>query len=242
MEKTIKKPTFKEVVAVTTMHLDGGLVFNAQRVGPMNFNSLRNANYGEGFRIPTMPELVQLVYASLENQDYKTAKEVVSTLRNHWLTGNTGILYAKKRMYVQDNPDMENGRISMNQKTLERKLGKHEEKGVVFSDDKKIRFVPYGFKRESQSALELSKNPGVIALVGNEENAEKLARASEHYKEKSYIWALENVDSPKTRVAGLCSDGFVSRFDVDADDSGDCDDRCSFGVLEKDTAGVALKR
>ena len=242
MKKTIKKPTFKEVVAVTTMELpDANLIFNSQRIGPMNFNGLRQADYGKGFRMPTMSELVPLVYASLENQDYKTAKEVISTLRNHWLTGDTGILYTQKGMYVQDKPKMENGRVSMNEKTLEERLGSHEERGVVFSDDKNIRFTPYNYKRESQNALELSKNTGVIALTGSEENAEKIARASGHYKIKPYFWTLFNVDSPQTRVAGLCSGYFDDGLYVDAYGSEDYGDRFSFGVLEKDTAGVARK-
>lgn len=234
MEKTIKKPTFKETVAVTTMELpDANLVFNSQRVGPMNFAGLRQADYGLDFRMPTMPELVPLVYASLENKNYDTAKNVIKTLKNHWITGNTGILYVHDGMFVQDNPKLENGRVSMNEKTLEKRLGKHEERGVVFSDDKSVRFVPYGFKRESQGALELSKNPGVIALTGGEENTEKIARASEHYKVKPYFWALSNVDSPQTRVADLYSDDFGDRLDVGAYDSGDGGVRYSFGVLKK---------
>ena len=55
MENTLAKPTFEEVVAVTTMKLpDAGLTFNAQRVGPTNFNGLRNADYGQGFKMPVM--------------------------------------------------------------------------------------------------------------------------------------------------------------------------------------------
>ncbi|MEK6897710.1 MAG: hypothetical protein AABW93_04250, partial [Nanoarchaeota archaeon] len=102
MEKTMAKPTFKEIVAVTTIELDDGLVFNAQRVGPMNFLGLRQADYGQGFRMLTMPELVHLVHASLENKGYETAKNVIKTLKDYWLTGNTGILYVPKGMFVQD--------------------------------------------------------------------------------------------------------------------------------------------
>jgi len=233
MEKTIKKPTFKEVVAVTTMELDNGLIFNAERVGPMNFAGLRNADYGSGFRMPRMPELVPLVYASFENKDYGTAKKVIKTLRNNWLTGNTGILYVPEGMYVQDNPELKNGRISMNQKILESKLGKHEEKGVIFSDDKTIRFTPYNYKRDLQSALELSKNPGIIALTGSEANAEKLARVSERYKSRPYFWALSNVAPQTRRVAGLDSyDLFDGRLRIGASDFGGSDSGFSFGVLK----------
>lgn len=234
MTETITKPSFKEVMAVTAINLnDVGLKFNTQRVGPMNFAGLRRADYGQGFRMPTMPELVQLVHASLENQDYKTTKEVVSALRNYWLTGDTGILYTQKGMYVQDKPKMENGRLSMNEKTLEKKLGKHKEKGAIFSKDKTIRFAPYGFKTQSQTPLELSANPGVVAFVGSEENAEKLAKASEHYRRNPYFWALFNVDSPQTRVANLVSNYSDVRLGVDAGYSED-EDGVSFGIKESE--------
>jgi len=240
MKKTITKPKFKETIAVTTIELDDGLVFNAQRVGPMNFNGLRNADYGPGFRMPTMPELVPFIYASLENKNYNAAKNVVKTLRNHWIAGNTGILYVPDGMFVQDNPELKK-RISMNQKTLKGKLGKHEEKGVVFSENRNIRFVPYGFKRESQSALELSTNTGIIALVGGEENAEKIAKASEYYRLNPYFWALENVDSPQIRVADLYSGGFDDGLGVDAGSSESGGGRFSFGVL-KDAEGIVAKK
>src|SRR3972149_4544133 len=117
MIETIQKPTFKEVIAFTTMQLDRGLVFNAKSVSGMGFNGLRNADYGIGFRMSTMPELVQLLYASLENRNYETAKRVINISEDLRLIGNTGILYTKKGMYVQDNPYLKKETISMNQKT-----------------------------------------------------------------------------------------------------------------------------
>ena len=89
--------------------------------------------------------------------------------------------------------------------------------------------------------MELSKNPGVIALTGSEENAEKLARASEHYKVNPYLWALSNVDSPQTRVADLVSNNFANRLYVNADSSEYNDYRFSFGVL-KDAEGITPKK
>ncbi len=100
----------------------------------------------------------------------------------------------------------------MDQEVLESKLGSHEERGVVFSDDKSVRFTPYNFKRDTQTPLELSTNTGIIALVSGEENAEKLAKASECYRNKPNFWISENVDSPVTKVANLSSDFFVGRW------------------------------
>ncbi len=172
--------------------------------------------------MPTMPELVPLVYASLENKNYDTAKNVVKTLKNHWIAGNTGILYVSEGIFVQDNPELEDGIISMNQKTLQSKLGSHEERGVVFNDDKSIRFTPYNFKIKSQTPLDLSRNTGIIALVGGEENTEKLAKASEHYRAKPYF----QIDL--TRVTGLGMGSFPASLVVDNIDG--FNRRCSFGM------------
>ena len=170
----------------------------------------------------------------MENQEYQTAQGVIERLRKNWLTGDTGILYTTKGMFVQDNPQLKDGRIvTPDFEALEARLGKTEEKGVIFSDDRNVRFTPYGFKRDSQTALDLAKNPGVVALVGSEENAERLARVSSHYKLNPYFWALTNVDSPQTRVAGLDTDVFGGRLVVDAGGSEDLDYRFSFGVLDE---------
>ena len=232
MTIAILKPRFEEVVAVTTINLpDFGLEFNAQRVGPTNFYGLRTADYGPGFRMPTMPELVPLVYASPKNRDKETAKNVIRSLKENWLTGNTAIHYFPEGMFVEDNPEMKNGRIvTPTQKDLEKRLGSHEEIGIAFSHDKSVRFVPDGFKRESQTALELARNPGIIALTGSEENAEMLAKASEHYKLDPWFYTLSKVDLPQTRVAGLGSSNFGNRLVVGAGNSEDYDYGGSFGV------------
>jgi len=232
-KKTITKPSFEEGVAVIPINLpDVGLSFNAQSVGPMDFIGLRNADYGKGFRMPTMSELTQLVYASLENQDYETAKNVFKTLRNHLLTGNTGIHYTFDGMYVQENPDLRNREVFMDEKTLKNKLSSYEEKGVVFSDDRKIRFTPYGFKRGSQTPLELSKNSGIIALVNGEENAEKLARASSKYYKFPHFRNTKNPNLPQTSVASLYSSSLGDRLYFYADSPSSFSNMCSFGAKE----------
>lgn len=212
-----QKPSFREEGKLIVLD-DSKLIFNAQKVGPTNFNGLRKADYREEFRMPTMPELVELVHASLENQNHNTAKEVISTLKRYLLVGgNTAVHYFSKGMFVEDNPEMKERRIVRpNFKILENKLGKHEENGVIFSDDKRIRFTPYNYKKKSQNALDLSQNTGVIAFLGGKKKAEKIARASGHYKEDPCFWTLFNVDSPQTKVAGFGANRFDGGLDVDA--------------------------
>ena len=223
----------QEFEGLTTMNLPyEGFRFNAKRVGPKNFIGLRNGNYGKGFRMPTMPELVPLVHASLGNQKYGIAKDVIKTLEKHWLTGNTGILYVPKGMFVQDNPELKDGRISMDPEVLESKLGSHEEKKVVFSDDGSVRFTPYDFKKELQNPLELFTNKGISALVGGEENAVKLATVAEHYEEDPYFWVLGYTDFPVTRVADMYSHERNNQFVIRANNDESFGDNYSFGVQE----------
>ncbi len=224
MEKTIKKSSFKETVTITTINLeDVGLNFNARRVGPKNFVDLRNANYGEGFRMPTIPEVVPLIYASLENQNYTTAQNVVRTLKDHRISGNTGILYTEKGMYAQDNPNLRNSIVSMNERILKSKLGPTEEAGVVFSDDKSVRFTPYGFKIE-RLGKDLGKNKGIIAIVGGQENAEKLVRVSEHdrfglyFRASDYHNFLVHMGYSTTRIVILDSNPLSNMLDVNTKD------------------------
>ena len=228
-----EKPRFEQI---TLMNLPGTeFIFDAQRIGPTTFKVLRENDYGEGYRMPTMPELVPLIHASLENKkEYKMAKNVVKTQKHHGITGNTAGHYFPEGMFAEDIPKMKSGRIvTPTFKVLEKRLGSREERGVTFSDDESVRFTSYDFKRKSQTPLELSINTGIIALVGGEENAEKLAKASGHYKVSPYFWVLGNVDSPITRVANLGSYTiFGNRLDVDATSIEGSSNKYSFGVFE----------
>ncbi len=216
------------------MNLDNvGFTANPRRVGPMNFIGLRDIDYGNGLRMPTMPELVNLVYASFKDKECETAEQVVETLNNYCLMGNTGVFYTSDGMYVQDNPDVQ-GLILMEQKTLIGKLGSHEEKGVVFSDDGRVRFTPE-FRRGILNPSELAKNSGIIAITGSLENAEKTAEVSILYKSYPFFWALGNVYPPEIRIAGLDSHRFGRSFCVVANYFGSKGRRYSFGVMDADT-------
>ncbi|MCH7568318.1 MAG: hypothetical protein IIA87_02755 [Nanoarchaeota archaeon] len=231
---TRTKPSFRETRRVITMDLkDRGLSFNSVGVGPGSFIGLREANYGEGFVMPTIGQMSRLVYAALENsKDYETAREVVSTLRNHWLIGNTGILWTPSGMYAQDRPEIKNDRVYMDESSLKEKLGLCQEGDVVYSDDETVRFTPYGFKVETQSALDLSRNAGIITLFGGEEEADAIAQVSQHYKMNPRFLTFESVDSPKVGVPALYSSGFGGGFVVGGDWIGSGSYGLSFGVNE----------
>ncbi|MCX6750506.1 MAG: hypothetical protein NTZ83_03540 [Candidatus Pacearchaeota archaeon] len=84
--------------------------------------------------------------------------------------------------------------------------------------------------------MELSKNTGIIALVSGEENAEKLARASEHYKGNPYFWAFSHVDFPQEKITIAClgTDILEDWLSVGVLTSEDGNYWGSFGVREMD--------
>jgi hypothetical protein len=195
MTSVITKPRFEEVTGITTTPI----------VGPISFADMRDKAYDAGFRMSTMSELVSLVYASFENPEYETAKNVIKIFKNEWVPANTGVYYSPQGMFALDNPEMENKKIiPFDYKALESKLGKHEEKGVIFSDDKTLRFTPYGFKIGSQNSVELAKNRGIIALVNGEENADRLAIASQHYNVNPVLFTFSDFTKLKNNIKIAC--------------------------------------
>ncbi|MCX6750505.1 MAG: hypothetical protein NTZ83_03535 [Candidatus Pacearchaeota archaeon] len=100
MENIITKPRFEKSMKITTMALpDVNLVFSTKRVEPMSFADLRNADYGKGFRMSTMPELVSLIYASFKNQEYETTKNFIKIFKNEWFLPKFFGIIKKYRNY-----------------------------------------------------------------------------------------------------------------------------------------------
>ena len=81
-------------------------------------------------------------------------------MKDNWFWGFTGNRHVPNEgVYIQDNPQIVDEEVLMNKKDLVKKLD---------ANDPSVRFVPFGFKLGSQSALKLAKNPYVIGLAGEE--------------------------------------------------------------------------
>ena len=186
---------------------------------------------------PTMAETASLVYDAYKNpnDDKAISDEIKSIMKNDLFYTFNGLLYTPSGVYIQDNPKLlENAKtnddLRMSEKDLQSRLSSKEEKGIVFSEDGSVRFLKgYDFKTKSQSSLELSKNPFVIALAG-EEGAERLGYIADRNKTPPYLFALKDVKEPVKRVAGLGSCWFIVGLDVIGDDYGNCSGGRSFGV------------
>ena len=169
---------------------------------------------------PTMADTVDLVHAAFHSDD-KYSKEIREIMKNYWLWAFTGNHYIPgKGVYIAPDPEIRNGRPFMEESELVKRLEAH---------DPSVRFVPFGFKTGEMTPNELSRNPYILALVG-EERAEKLVEIASKHKNKPYLLGVTSVDRPSTRVSALYSGWLVHRLCGGGNRPGARADGCGLGV------------
>ncbi len=176
----------------------------------------------EGLQTPTMSQTASLVHEAFNSDDNKYSQGIKKIMKDACLWGFTGNLYIpNKGVYIQDNPEIRDGRVVMDESELVAKLE---------ADDETVRFVPFGYETKNMSASELAKNPYLVALAG-EEGADKLAEVAGKHKKIPYLWSFKSVDRPTTRVSRLSSDeGFLYRLVVSGVHFGGDINGYAFGV------------
>lgn len=161
--------------------------------------------------MPTMENMASLVNRSWTNLDYQDSKEIHKGLRNHWIWTSNGNLYVpNKGVYILDPPPIKGNKIAMSESDLIKRLE---------YNDLSVRFVPFGFKVGELSHTEISKNPYVIGLAG-EEGAENLAELSSRYRLHPTLWSYENVEEPQTRVSAIGTGWADSKFLINGSSDG----------------------
>ena len=194
---------------------------------------------------PTFGQTISIIHPAYVDQEGNKVdpnqlpdelKDTRKLMERAWGYAFTFTRNGKEGVYVQDLPEMEDGRAIMEESDLVKKLGSREVRGVVFSDDNNIRFVPYGFKTGTINIFDFSRNPLLIGLSGSEETAEKAAEIARTHISKPWIgYNLTKDDEPQTRVSWLDSGGGLGDrwLDVGGNYLGDYDLGCAFGVLPK---------
>ena len=165
-----------------------------------------------GLKRPNSQETASLVYDAFQNSEEKYSSEITSILRNDWLWEFTGNLYLPKSneeinngVILEHNPKIKNGKLVMDKNSLIKRLKEN---------DALVKFVPFGYKIETQSSLELSKNPYIIARY-SEEGAEKIAKVADKYSNKPHLWSFKSVDEEQVRMSALYRNwGFGDRLVV----------------------------
>ena len=214
-------------------HKGEDLTFVYPFVGPSTYLDCLSQLRERNLRGPTLGETVSLLYAAFNSSD-KYSEEIKRIMKNNRFFGFTGSLYLPRGegdysngVIILDNPEIINGRVSMDKKSLVEKLE---------LSDSSVRFIPFGYKTGEQTGGELSKNSFILGLVG-QEGAEKLAAISDKHSRGLYVWSFKQVNDELTRVSTLGSLRSLDygRLVV----GGDCwsvsgsNSGYSFGVLDK---------
>jgi len=165
----------------------------------------------EGLKRPTSPELASLVYDAWKNPKGEGESEILKILKNNWFWEFTGNFYLPKSneevnngVIIVYNPDIKNGVLSMDKSSLIKRLNEN---------DSDVKFVPFGYKTETQTPNELEKNSYIIARYG-EEGAEKIAEVSSKYKVNPYLFSFKSVDEERQRMSALNDGWYGSRLFV----------------------------
>ncbi len=204
-------------------HKDGELTFIHPYHGPNVYADVALSIQQAGLQTPTLAETASLVHAAFPSED-KYSTEIKALMKKRYFWASTGIHYVPKEgAYIQDHPEIRKGMPFMEKSELARKLEAH---------DPSVRFVPFGYKTEIMSALELASNPFIQALAGGEEGAGKLAEIADKHRNRPYIWSFSSVDEPITRVAALDSHWNVGdhRLNVNGNNHGNNRNGCAFGI------------
>lgn len=148
----------------------------------------------------TSGQIASLVHFALQKPDKERVIDsmkrdyILNSLKNYCINEFTGNLYIPKKkgeilqngIILEDNPKIINGKFSMSKDNLVKRLINGKEiNSILYSDDKSVRFVPFGFKNIKQPISNLTKNKYIIARYG-EEGAEKLAEIASMGGRKKY--------------------------------------------------------
>ena len=178
------------------------LTFVHPKYGPNTYANVKGQIEKDNLKPATMAETASLIHAAF-NSENPFSEEIRELMKNKYILAFTGSLCLPKNpnkkyhngALIKDNPETRDGMPFMDESELVKKLE---------SNDKSVRFIPFGYKTESMSSLELAKNPYVVALAG-QDGAEKLAEVADKHQRQPYLGSFKSVEQPLTRVSALDS-------------------------------------
>lgn len=147
----------KEGNGIIVPHLDKTLTFMLPFIDDFSTRDkggVKKAIDEKNLLRPTTAQTLSLMNLVLQNPEDEHCKGILQKLKRYFLWTSTENLYTSEGIIVYDDID---GKMPSDKKGLLKLL----EEG-----NKAVRFVPYGFKRASQSISEFVKNPYVIAQAG----------------------------------------------------------------------------
>lgn len=172
-----------------------------------DYMSLKTEIESYGLKTPTISEIVSLAHSVLMNpskkdynypiyEEYREREwKLHHLLYAESVEGFTGCLTIPgKGVYIKDYPILMDNKIEMNKDKLSERLIK-ENNGVLYSEDNKVRFVPWDNIPVSHPEFSSKKNSLLIALVG-EEGKNKLSELITKYSLYGFIHINKKLKKP----------------------------------------------
>ena len=182
-------------------------IFNPEILGPfdyLDFREIENQKKQEELRQATLGEIISIVYFSLDRKN-KKQKKIIDIFENKKIVGRTLSLINNQGIFIDDNPYLSYARGDLRRyfSFLKQKLESKNQDGVIYSEDKNIRFA--------SSLLENSeiKDSRLTAILGNQENKEKLKTIAEKYE---INLNLENIFNKPENNNELEEDDYKPRY------------------------------
>ena len=206
-------------------HLGKNLIFE-NRFTEGTYNECAQTLNGWRLSQPTFSQIVSLLHSAYKNEDNEDAKKMTGLLLiKKSLRCFTGLHYVPEEgVYIQDNPQIINGRVFMNRENLVKKLE---------ANNSSVRFVPFGYKTDifnyktdsnhRHKALKLKRNKLILGLCGvgddAKEQADKLAEIADSLDNgdcgyEPFFEAFESTNKKTTRVSVLAHQNLGYGFNI----------------------------
>lgn len=185
-------------VELVVHHGDQDLRFRYPPYENDSYANLAEVITRDGLKRPALAEVIGLIYAT------QTTKSDTNKLLNHYresacclygegLWGFTSILFShgrKRGVYIEDDPRIEDKLPIMRESDLIKRLEDH---------DPRVRFVPYnekyGFCACDKNGSEITKDPLVVGLLGEEGACKWAQMISPHDEPVDFINYLDPDES-----------------------------------------------
>lgn len=227
MEKTTPKNAIEVIEGFTQLkapHKSGKTIFISPYFGPDNYGNVAEKIDQAHLERPNFGESASLAYAAWQAPEEKYSAEVIRVLKDHLLLGFTGSLPTKEGIYIEDNPEIKDGKAVMNLSSLEKRLRE---------GDPRVRFVPISkLKSGKMDASELAKSFYLIGLAGKE-GAEKSAEIAGKYPYKPFLYIPSSENYAALSGLDVYVVGYGDWLRVYGGIGFRGADWCAFGVLDR---------
>ncbi|MFA6023138.1 MAG: hypothetical protein WC781_03545 [Candidatus Pacearchaeota archaeon] len=208
--ETKYQPRIERETKLWVPHNDGEIEFAYPAVGPTIYKNVGKQILSNGCEVPIgdyTASLVHSAYCVPEIKDEPEFANVREIMKNNLLWVFNINLWTDKGLYVVEDLKAEGNDITFDVNQLEGMVERGEELswgGIRFSKGKIVRFAPKGSYKFGEHTSESFAKDGMIVANFGIEGAEKLAEVASKFRNKPYIYGIEDAKEQKEqRVSAL---------------------------------------